>query len=320
MDYESKTSRTRSNDWNQWRPETRGERKNSFVSKLSRPLEVIRRRNELECENQDCPFRSPWQKFLCRRHNEGVFLQGRWYCSLDCFEQGIAPVFAELIKLPDEPLPQQHRVPLGLMLLGRGVINEDQLKTALQAQRSKGGERLGHWLIRLGIVKDHEVSAALAAQWGCAVFPLERDRRYLDCSHLLPLALLESSCMLPLHYIPGGQWLYLGFSENIDHTTIYSIERLLSSRTKPCVVSEAAMKQAMDEIRGQAHPSEFVFETLWSAAEMARTIREYAVKLGAEELLLARPRHFLWVRLKASGRFWDLMFRLPSLGSVGRAS
>jgi hypothetical protein len=267
-----------------------------------------------------------------RRTNEGVFLQGRWYCSLDCFEQGITPVFAELIKLPDEPLPQQHRIPLGLMLLGRGVINEEQLKIALQAQRNKRGERLGHWLIRLGIVSDQDISAALAAQWGCAVFPLERDRRYRDYSHLLPFTLLESSRMLPLRYLPESQWLYLGFSEDIDHTAIYSIERLLSSRTEPCVVSEAAMKQAMEEIRGMSHPEEIVFESLWNAAQMARTIRDYAVKLGAEELLLtrnrfdaqelllARPRHFLWVRLKASGRAWDLMFRLPSLGFAGQTA
>jgi Type II secretion system (T2SS), protein E, N-terminal domain len=265
----------------------------------------------LQCENQNCPFKTTLRKFLQRRHNEGVFLQGRWYCSLDCFEHGITPVFAELIKHHDEPLPRQHRIPLGLMLLGRGAINESQLKTALQVQRTEGTERLGHWLVRLGVVSDQDVSAALAAQWGCAVFPLEHDRRYRECSHMLPLALLESSRMLALHYLPANQWLYLGFSENIDHTAIYSIERLLSSRTQPCVVSESAMKQAMDEIRGMSHPREIVFETLRTAAEMARTIRDYAVNLDAQELLLARPRHFLWARLKASGHAWDLMFRLP---------
>jgi Type II secretion system (T2SS), protein E, N-terminal domain len=265
----------------------------------------------MDCENQDCPFRSPLRKYLQRRNNEGVFLQGRWFCSLDCFEQGITPVFSELIKFPDEPLPQQHRIPLGLMLLGRGAINEDQLRTALQAQRRESGERLGHWLLRLGVVSDHDISAALAAQWGCAVFPLEQDRRYRECSHILPLALIESARLLPLHYIPANHWLYLGFSENIDHTAIYSIERLLSSRTQPCVVSETAMKQAMDEIRSMSHPSEIVFESLWTAVEMAHTIRDYALKLGAQELRLARPRHFLWVRLKASERAWDLMFRLP---------
>jgi len=311
MDYESRTSRIRNNDWNLWRPELRAPQNYPFAKKLVRPANELTWRQDLECENPECPFRSPLRKFLLRRSNQGVLLQGHWYCSLDCFEQAITGVFTELIKLPDEPLQRDHRVPLGLLLLGRGVISEEELKIALRAQREEGGLRLGRLMIRLGIASSQDVSTALAAQWGCAVFPLERDQRFRDCSHLIPLALQESSRMLPVHYHAEGRWLFLGFSEDIDHTAVYAIERLLDSRTEPCVVSEAAMARAMDEIRETSRPGEIVFETLWNAPEMARTIRDYAVKLGAEELLLARPRRFLWVRLRASGRAWDLLFRLP---------
>ena len=72
------------------------------------------------------------------------------------------------------------------------------------------------------------------------------------------------------------------------------------------------MDQALDEIRLQSRSGETVFEDILDAPEMARTICDYAVNLGAEELILARPRRFLWVRLKATGQSWDLMFRLPS--------
>lgn len=265
----------------------------------------------MECENQNCPFRNPLRKILHGRSRGGVFLQGRWYCSLDCFEEAIADVFAGLLHLPDEPLPRLHRVPLGLLLLGRGVINEEQLKSALHVQRESGNERLGRWLVRLGIASAQEVSAALAAQWGCGVFPLERDRRYRECSQMIPFTLLESSRMLPVHYVPYSQLLFLGFSEDIDHTTTYSIERLLGNKTEACVVTEEAMNEAMEEIRAVSRPAEIVFETIWDAPAMARTVRDYALKLGADELILARPRRFLWVRLRASGRSWDLLFRLP---------
>lgn len=268
----------------------------------------------MQCENPDCVYPSPLRRLL-RQRNTGVMLQGHWYCSLDCFEQGIATAFAGLMHLPDEPLPRVHRIPLGLLLLGKGVIDERQLKAGLQAQREEGGGRLGRCLVRLGIASAQEVSAALAAQWGCGVFPLEQDRRYRECSQMLPLALLQSSRMLPVHYLEGSQMLFMAFSEDIDHSAIYAIERLLGSRTKPCIVTEAAMDQALDDLRTVARPAEVVFETLWDASEMARTIRDYAVKLGAEELILARPRRFLWVRLKAAGQSWDLMFRLP-VGSL----
>jgi len=265
----------------------------------------------LNCENPDCEFRSPLRRILHGRQ-EGVFLQGRWYCSLDCFEVAIAEVFGSLLRLRDEPLMRSNRVPIGLVLLGRGVITEAELKAALQAQKGEAPDRLGRWLIRLGIASAEDISIALAAQWGCTYFPLGKNLSYTDCTHLLPRALLESSNMLPVHYQPENHNLFLAFSQDIDHTTIYSIERLLGGRTHPCVVTEEAMNRAMEELHGSARADEVVFDKHWIPAEMARTVRDYAVKLGAEELRLARPRRFLWARLRASGRPWDILFRLPS--------
>jgi nucleotide-binding universal stress UspA family protein len=247
-------------------------------------------------------------------------LQGRWYCCLDCFEDAITGVFNSLLRLPDEPLPHLHRVPLGLLLLGRGVITDSQLKSALQAQREGGTDRLGKWLVRLGVASAQDVSAALAAQWGCAVFPIERDQHYRECSQMLPFALLEASQMIPVHYLPSSQLLFVAFSEDIDHTALYAVERLIGGHTEPCIVSESAMKRALEEIRTVSRPAEIVFETLWDAPEMARTIRDYAVKLNADELILGRPRRFLWVRLRASGRSWDLLFRLPAGKIAERAA
>jgi len=274
----------------------------------------------LECENPQCAFRNPLRRVLRRRNNEGVLLQGRWYCCLDCFEDAITGVFNSLLRLPDEPLPHLHRVPLGLLLLGRGVITDSQLKSALQAQREGGTDRLGKWLVRLGVASAQDVSAALAAQWGCAVFPIERDQHYRECSQMLPFALLEASQMIPVHYLPSSQLLFVAFSEDIDHTALYAVERLIGGHTEPCIVSESAMKRALEEIRTVSRPAEIVFETLWDAPEMARTIRDYAVKLNADELILARPRRFLWVRLRASGRSWDLLFRLPAGKIAERAA
>jgi hypothetical protein len=251
---------------------------------------------------------------LRRGNSEGVLLQGRWYCGLDCFEQAIVNEFTVLLKLRDEPLPNLHRIPLGLLLLGRGVITGEQLKSALAAQRATRTGRLGRLLVDLGVVSAQDISAALAAQWGCGVFPIEGNNHYRECSHLLPLALIESSRMIPVHYHDGSRLLYVAFAENIDHTALYSIERQLGARTEACVITEAAMEQALGEIRVESRPSEIVFETLWDPGEMARTVRDYSLALGAEELLLARPRGFLWVRLRGTGRPHDLLFRLPTTG------
>jgi hypothetical protein len=265
----------------------------------------------LECENTDCPHRNSLRRILLRGSGEGVFLQGRWYCCLDCFEQAITAEFAGLLKLRDEPLSRIHRVPLGLLLLGRGVINDQQLKSALAVQRQSGTGRLGRLLMDLGAASAQDVSTALAAQWGCGVFPIERNKRYRDCSQLLPLALIESARLIPVHYHDESQLLFVAFADDIDHTALYSIERQLGARTEPCVITESAMDLALHQVRSESRPSEIVFETLWDPAEMARTVRDYSLALGADELFLARPRRFLWVRLRSGGRSHDLLFRLP---------
>lgn len=267
-------------------------------------------RGNLQCANRNCASHSLMRRFLKRR-TAGVFLQGRWYCSVDCFQMAIVPAIGELLKPAKDPAPARHRVPLGLLLLGRGIITEAQLKHALQAQRDSGGERVGQWLLRFGSATHHDLALALATQWGCPVFPLERDRSYRECSSMLPLAMLESLQMLPVHYLSSSRLLYIAFAQHLDRTSLIAVERLLGDRTVACVVPEAHMEVALSEIKGAARPSEVVFETLRDATEMAYTIREYSLKIGAEELRLARPNGFLWSRLIAGGRAWDLLFRLP---------
>jgi hypothetical protein len=241
-----------------------------------------------------------------------VSFQGRWYCGLDCFEDTMSHAFSQLLRVPDEPLKRLHRVPLGLVLLGRGVINNDQLKSALAAQRESGSGKIGRWLVRLGVASPRDVSLALASQWGCSVFPLDRDRRFRECSQMLPLAILEAYRMIPVHFLNETNLLFLAFADDIDHTALYATEQLLGSRTQPCVVSEGEMEMALDEIRTPSRSSEVVFETIWNPSEMARAVREYAIKLNAEELAIARPRGFIWARLKSSERRWDMVFRTPT--------
>ncbi len=278
--------------------------------------EIYASATEQKCENPACPVQGFWKRLL-RKRNGGVLLQGRWYCSLDCFEQAMAAVFEKLMQPVEEIIPRPHRVPIGLLLLGRGVLDEGQLKQALRMHREKANEKFGRSLVRLGLASAQDISAALAAQWGCSTFPLEFDDRYLGIAGTLPLALLESSRMLPVCYASGEDLLFLGFSEEIDHSTIRAIEQLAGRRARACVVSDSAMEAALHRIRGLERPSELVFETMLDAAAIARTIRDQAAKVDAEELLIARPRSFLWIRLKTERGPWDLLFRVSNRPDPG---
>ncbi len=264
----------------------------------------------MECSHLACRMNTRWKR-LFRKDTEGVSVQGRWYCSLDCFESAATQLFAQMMRVPDEPLKREHRIPLGLVLLGRGVISNEQLKSALAAQRDSGGEKIGKWLVRLGVASPRDVSLALASQWGCSVFPLDRDRRFRDCSNLLPLVILESYKMLPVFFLNETNLLFLAFSDDIDHTALYATEQLLGSRTQACVVAEGEMETALQEVRATARSSEMVFDTVWEPSEMAHAVRDYALVFKAEDLTIVRPRGFVWARLKSADSRCDMIFRMP---------
>ena len=56
-------------------------------------------------------------------------------------------------------------VKLGEMLLKAGLISQKQLEEALEAQR-ENGEKLGFNLIRLGYVKEDDITQLLSEQYG----------------------------------------------------------------------------------------------------------------------------------------------------------
>ncbi len=88
--------------------------------------------------------------------------------------KGAAPAGAEVDALPtDEPFsaadaenddgPRHVGLPLGELLLHRGLVSEEQLREALTAQRASG-KRLGNILVELGLLSERALVAVLAEQ------------------------------------------------------------------------------------------------------------------------------------------------------------
>jgi hypothetical protein len=63
-----------------------------------------------------------------------VRIQGRWLCSPQCAEKEVRAIL-DRIRVVKRSRAIANRVPLGLLMLSRGYVNEQQLHTALEAQR-----------------------------------------------------------------------------------------------------------------------------------------------------------------------------------------
>ena len=68
-----------------------------------------------QCEFPSCMRRaSVWRRFSGER--EGVRVEGRWYCSPECFEKAAVDIYARLLPSARRRDAKRHRIPLGLVL------------------------------------------------------------------------------------------------------------------------------------------------------------------------------------------------------------
>ncbi len=90
------------------------------------------------------------------------------------------------------------RKKLGQILLSAGVINDEQLKTALGMTKG-AGKRLGEILVEAGMANEDQVTKALAKQAGLKYADLSEDtiRNAIDPS-LLPQDLIKKNLILPI--------------------------------------------------------------------------------------------------------------------------
>jgi hypothetical protein len=273
------------------------------------------------CAGAECHYRGKlWPAWL--RKFSGTEFEGRWYCDFACMKPVLIGRVRNILNGILQEKPRNYRLPIGLLLVHRGAITSEQLREALQHQRASGQGRLGEVLRQMHVLSDQQLAAALASQWGCPVYPLERQPTHLSYGELLPLPLLESSRSVPAYYSTDGQTLHLAFGERLDHTTLYAVGEMLGCRTFACVASESSVDRTLDHFRRTVPRQETCFDTIREPREMAWTICSYAEHLKSARTSIVRAGAFVWVRFFRDKSTRDLLFRIvagpraASLGSV----
>jgi hypothetical protein len=194
-------------------------------------------------------------------------------------------------------------------MLSRGLVDNDQLKRALKAQKDSGSGRVGEWLRHMGVVSEEQVTQILGLQWSIPVFPLNLSRRFLECAHLVPFPLLEVAEMVPVHHIPTSQHLYVAFVNRINYSALYALEKMLECHTEPCLALQSQVLQALNELRGRPRPVEILVDNISDPGEMASTVLAQAVRLGATDVRVSGFDGFIWARLISPTGYTDILFQ-----------
>jgi hypothetical protein len=254
--------------------------------------------------------KSSWSRLWGQRG--GAFLQGVFYCRRQCLETALTAQLARLHALPPVA-PPANRIPLGLLMVARGWLTHEQVVVALDAQQRAQTGQIGEWFERLGFATEQQVTSALGLQWGCPVTHSLEPAASLPMGPI-PLGILEAFQMMPLHFVPATNTIYLAFGQRVDHAALYAIEKLLDCRTQPCVAGRKMIADELTYLRQKPRPRELEFGPMHDFAEIGRVGVSYMVRLGADEARLGRVGEFIWLRLRVGTSFTDLLFRTEFKG------
>lgn len=254
------------------------------------------------CCRTDCVAKAPmW------RRTPMIHTDGGWLCSPQCVEAEAQDRF-EVMSVPKE-LATGHRVPLGLLMLSRGYLQEEQLQAVLSAQLQAREGKVGAWAQRLNFATERQVLTALSLQWSCPVLVLQMPPD-ATCPAMLPWRLLQSLRMMPVRFTRSTHLLYIALSEGVDHGALAAIERMLHCRVVPCVVSDRTMDEWLSRESTRTTSRVQVFEKTSGTGEMARITASYAGRLSADDVQMEQCGHYAWVRLASRGNSTDLLFDL----------
>jgi len=255
------------------------------------------------CSNPECAS-GQWRRWKSRR--EGVSLNGKWYCSEACFLASLEEYLEHLPRMRSQNRLSAHRLPLGLLMLSRGSVDEEQLATALALQGSKPEKRIGECLIQLGATGEGEVTRALGAQHCLPVlvaYEPEADVR-------VPLRLQDESeaiCFRSQYMADLG---YVGFAGQVDVSLIRAIETVLQLKTEPCIVPARVVVDRLATLDEKERDSEIVFEARMSNGDIAGSICSYVRQTDCGRLRMGSTFQYVWAKLDGLRGNIDLLFRI----------
>jgi hypothetical protein len=242
-----------------------------------------------------------------RHREQGIKFEDRWYCGESCFELAVREKIRELLTPQSTPgKARNSRIPLGLLLLSRGVLTPEQLRIALDQQRSTACN-FGEAVSQLGYATPDQVTSAVAAQWACPVFSL-RDLR-MGTQVKIPKRLLDLYKVLPVHFIEKERRLMIAFVYGVHHQLLYTIGHMTSSTVAPCFIT-AHEFETHSSSAPELPDDTVVFEQVVDPTEIVRITRNYALQLAVKNVRIGRCCDYLWARMWGRSREMDLLFRV----------
>jgi len=171
-------------------------------------------------------------------------------------------------------------VRIGELLLKEKRITPDQLQQALKHQKASGG-KLGFNLVKLGFVKDEEITALLSKQYGVPSINLTQFEIDPAVVKLIPADTAQKYQIVPLSR--AGATLTIAMTDPTNVFAMDDIKFMTGYNVEPVVASEAAVIEAIQKY----YPATTISRTASSATASGRTAASVTTASGPSTLELA---------------------------------
>jgi type IV pilus assembly protein PilB len=142
---------------------------------------------------------------------------------------------------------------LGEILIKENLITSDQLKQALEHQKSTGG-RLGTCLMKLGFISDDEITGVLSRQYGVPSINLKYYEVDATVIKLIPQDTAVRYQIVPLSRV--GSTLTIAMTDPTNVFAMDDIKFMTGFNVEPVVASETAIAEAISKFYGTTQSEE----------------------------------------------------------------
>lgn len=180
--------------------------------------------------------------------------------------------------------PQGRRRRLGDLLVEASLINDSQLKAALNEQRKWGG-RLGRTVVELGFVTETAMGEMLAKQLDLPSVDLDTAQLPPAAPTWLRLDLCERYGVFPLDFDKSRRAIRIATSDPTNAEHIQALEFATNLKVLPSVATASAIERAIRKY----YFGETLEPELVRTEPKQRPLNETSFEL--DSLLGAEPRH-----------------------------
>src|SRR5688500_7994557 len=141
--------------------------------------------------------------------------------------------------------PRTSRPRLGEVLLGSGLVTEDQLMLAL-AEQKRSGERLGRILVQKRIVTETQLTRILAEQFGAEFIDLDDRNLDFTATRLVRESFSRRHKALAIGW--DNDKLLVAMANPADVFAIDDIRSMTGQEVRPVMVEGAQLDRAIDKV------------------------------------------------------------------------